>query len=390
MIDFRYHLVSLVAVFMALAVGIVLGAGPLGQEISSTLEAQVRELREERNGLRAQLDQAEARDDLKNQVVQILTPTVTQDQLSGRRVAVVTLPGADRNIVGQLQERIGTAGGQVVLTARLDDSWADPDTAATRHEVAAELAPTVADPEPREGGEPTAETVLAAALSGQDEVAGSNAWRAATDRLEEVGFLDTNWADNQEEGALAPDSFVIVTGTLTTEQVEEDTAGDPQLQQSLDLITAFGALGTPTLVAGYGTESYSDPVQSAESPVVRGVRAEAAMAENVSSVDNVERAAGQLSVVLGLRWSIEGEPGHWGLGTDAVAPAPPVPEPLPPESEPLVPAPTLPPDPTDDADSTEEPTGPLPPTPPPGDGAGDGAGGQLPTDTAPTTGTPTP
>ncbi|NIS33816.1 MAG: copper transporter, partial [Actinobacteria bacterium] len=30
MIDFRYHLVSIIAVFFALAVGIVLGAGPLG------------------------------------------------------------------------------------------------------------------------------------------------------------------------------------------------------------------------------------------------------------------------------------------------------------------------------------------------------------------------
>jgi len=254
-IDFRYHLVSLVAVFMALAVGIVLGAGPLGQEISSTLEAQVRDLREERNDLRAQLDQAQAREELKNDVVAILTPTVTQNQLTGHRVAVVTLPGADRNIVGQLQDQIATAGGQVVQTARLDDAWADPESAATRHEAAAELAPTLTDPEPREGAEPTAETVLAAALTGEEVVAGSGAWRTATDRLVELGFLDVNWADSEDDlTADPPDSFVIVTGGLTTQQVEEDEAGNPQLQQSLDLIAAFGALGTPTLVAGYGTE----------------------------------------------------------------------------------------------------------------------------------------
>ena len=395
MIDFRYHLVSLVAVFMALAVGIVLGAGPLGQEISSTLEAQVRELREERNGLRAQLDQAEARDELKNQVVQIVTPTVASNQLSGRRVGVITLPGADRNIVGQLQDRIGAAGGQVVLTARLDDSWTDPDSAATRHEIAAELAPSLSLPQPREGAEPTTETVLAAALTGHDTVVGSGAWRTAADRLEEVGFLETNWADNQDATAQAPDSLVIIAGDLTTQQVEEDAGGDPELQQSLDLVAAFGALGAPTLVAGYGTESFADPVQSAESPVIRGVRAESAIAQTVSSVDNVERAAGQLSTVLGLRWSIEGQPGHWGLGTDAVDPAPAVPEPLPEETEPLVPAPTLPAEPTDpDQTVPDEQTGPLSPSPPADDGAVDGV---LPTpgtapapDTAPTAGTPTP
>ena len=46
MIDFRYHLVSLVAVFIALAVGIALGAGPLREGISSTLESEVAQLRE--------------------------------------------------------------------------------------------------------------------------------------------------------------------------------------------------------------------------------------------------------------------------------------------------------------------------------------------------------
>lgn len=51
MIDFRYHLVSLVAVFLALAVGIILGAGPLADPIGDTLTGQVDKLREDRNQL---------------------------------------------------------------------------------------------------------------------------------------------------------------------------------------------------------------------------------------------------------------------------------------------------------------------------------------------------
>lgn len=160
MIDFRYHLVSLVAVFMALAVGIVLGAGPLGQEISSTLEGQVKDLREERNGLRAQLEQADDREALKDQAFGIVTPTLTADQLTDRRVGIITLPGADRNIVGQVQDQLSGAGASVVLTVRLGDAWHDPEAAATRHEAAAEVAPEVADPEPREGAEPTLETEI--------------------------------------------------------------------------------------------------------------------------------------------------------------------------------------------------------------------------------------
>lgn len=334
MIDFRYHLVSLVAVFMALAVGIVLGAGPLGQEISATLEAQVRDLREERNGLRAQLDQAQARESLKDEVLQLVTPTLVSGQLTGRRVALVTLPGVDRNIGGQLQDQLTAAGAEVVMTAHLEDSWANPDDAATRHEVAAELAPTLSTPEPREGAEPTAETVIASALTGQNMVVGSAAWLTAIERLGEVGFLEVNWENTPETGIMdPPDSVVVITGDLSTQQVEEAADGDARLQQSLDLIAAFGQLGVPTVVAGSGTESFSDPVQSAESPVVRGLRAESAVAELVSSVDNVEGPTGKLSTVLGLRWAIDGQPGHWGLGTDAQGPAPSVPAPLVPEDE---------------------------------------------------------
>ena len=383
MIDFRYHLVSLVAVFMALAVGIVLGAGPLGQEISSTLEAQVRDLREERNGLRDQLGQAEAREDLKDEVLELVTPTVTANQLTGRRVALVALPGADRNLIGELQDDIAVAGGEAVVTARLEDRWSDPESAENRHDLAAELAPELVLPTPRDGEEPTAETVLAAALTGQDASVGTGAWRNAMDRLSEEGFLDTTWTTGQDAVTSgAPDSVVIITGSLSTAQVEEAADGDTRLQQSLDIISAFGDLGVPTLVAGSGTESYSDPVQASESPVVRGVRAESAIAETVSSVDNIEGTAGQLAAVLALRWAIEGQPGHWGLGTDAVAPAPEVPAPMPEETLPT--GPTAPPqtelptaDPTDgpgagEPDDTEgpgesptgDPTDPVPTTEP--------------------------
>ena len=52
MIDFRYHVVSLISVFLALAVGIALGAGPLKETIGDTLTGQVEQLRQEKDALR--------------------------------------------------------------------------------------------------------------------------------------------------------------------------------------------------------------------------------------------------------------------------------------------------------------------------------------------------
>ena len=45
MVDFRYHLVSLISVFFALAIGIILGAGPLQNSIGNVLQGQVADLR---------------------------------------------------------------------------------------------------------------------------------------------------------------------------------------------------------------------------------------------------------------------------------------------------------------------------------------------------------
>ena len=60
MIDFRYHLVSLISVFLALAVGVVLGAGPLQNSLGTALNDQVTSLRENRKAMQTQLEQTEA------------------------------------------------------------------------------------------------------------------------------------------------------------------------------------------------------------------------------------------------------------------------------------------------------------------------------------------
>ena len=46
MISFRYHIVTLVSVFLALAVGVALGGGPLKGEVDNTLVEQVKNDRE--------------------------------------------------------------------------------------------------------------------------------------------------------------------------------------------------------------------------------------------------------------------------------------------------------------------------------------------------------
>ena len=91
MFDFRYHLVSLAAVFIALAVGILLGAaisGKLGDAENSLSKARF-------DALNDQLTQErERRGDLR---VADLRPELTKSGGSGKRS---TLPFDHQHVVG--------------------------------------------------------------------------------------------------------------------------------------------------------------------------------------------------------------------------------------------------------------------------------------------------
>ena len=95
MIDFRYHLVSIVSIFLALAVGIVLGAGPLQERPRRDAEQPGATLRKEKDVLRSQLELAKAQVDARTSSSRRWRPALTESRLGGRSAVVVTLPGAD-------------------------------------------------------------------------------------------------------------------------------------------------------------------------------------------------------------------------------------------------------------------------------------------------------
>lgn len=111
MIDFRYHVVSLISVLLALAVGIVLGAGPLQGAIADTLTVQVETLREERSQLRSEVEEANAQLDRHATYIEATAPALLEGVIPQWRVAVVTLPGVSEDDVEGVTERIDEAGG---------------------------------------------------------------------------------------------------------------------------------------------------------------------------------------------------------------------------------------------------------------------------------------
>jgi outer membrane murein-binding lipoprotein Lpp len=141
LITLRYHALSIAAVFLALAVGVVLGAGGVSDRLLSSasrqadgLEGQVHTLTAERDGLVAAQRGA---DDFAARI----GPVAVRGLLDKKKVAFVTVGAepADRDALVKL---IGDAGGSVSGELALTPAVGDPARADQLRELTSQLLPT--------------------------------------------------------------------------------------------------------------------------------------------------------------------------------------------------------------------------------------------------------
>ncbi len=140
MVDFRYHIVSLVSVFLALAVGIILGAGPLQNSIGNSLNSQVDTLRESREELRTQLDNVKAEASTANAALEVAAEQILPGTLTGRRVALVAIPGVDDTDLTTTKDRLVSAGAEISSMVSLTNSFASSEQATYRQALASQMA----------------------------------------------------------------------------------------------------------------------------------------------------------------------------------------------------------------------------------------------------------
>ncbi|MBW3609324.1 MAG: copper transporter [Actinobacteria bacterium] len=123
MFDFRYHALSLAAVFIALVVGLLLGVA-IGdkelvssgrEELRSSLRADVRQADQERDEARA-----EARE--QEQFAEEAYPILTDDQLRGRRIGLVVL-GDDERAADLIRRTLEPTGADLAFVAVVRENF---------------------------------------------------------------------------------------------------------------------------------------------------------------------------------------------------------------------------------------------------------------------------
>ena len=116
MIDFRYHLVSLISVFLALAVGVVLGAGPLQNSLGTALNDQVTSLRADRNETKTRLEQTEAAVNDRDTYIAAAAGAYLPGTLTGHKIVLVVLPEAQGGDIDLVTDTV--PGGDNAQEAR--------------------------------------------------------------------------------------------------------------------------------------------------------------------------------------------------------------------------------------------------------------------------------
>lgn len=164
MIDFRYHLVSIISVFLALAVGIVLGAGPLKQPIGDSLQSQVDSLRADRDDLRDKLDSANGSIDKLNTYITESAPALLTETLKGTKVTLVSTPHTPSQTIKDVQGRLEDAGATVSDGGQLTPESLKPEESEKALEALKEIDPKLPE-DPREAFE----KAIAKAYAGEHE-----------------------------------------------------------------------------------------------------------------------------------------------------------------------------------------------------------------------------
>jgi hypothetical protein len=120
MVDFRYHALSLVAVFLALGIGIVLGV-TVGDSLVSDADRNLRDsLRGDVEEARDQARDEQALGERRDDVIEELAPELADGRLRGRRVAVVALGELPAELADSVDEAIEMGGGRVVRSAEIE------------------------------------------------------------------------------------------------------------------------------------------------------------------------------------------------------------------------------------------------------------------------------
>jgi hypothetical protein len=306
MINFRYHVVSLVAVLFALSVGLILGSGLLSSGTGTAAAVQVVDLQAETALLRERVAASESTVGFADAFGEQTQPGQVEGTLTDKSVVVVALPGADDQTLDGTRQALSAAGADVVGTVTVLPEWTDAGSAAVLDSLAAQLVTSGASLPESDGYERGAVVLAASVLDPSGAASESDEVVTTPAAFIEAGLI----ALDQPLSGTAQLAVVVAGGP-----VPDDGESGRRLDALTSLPAAFDSEGSGAVLAG--------PPESATSlGVVDAVRSDADLAAAVSTVDMAQISSGRTSATLALVEQSTGGVGHYGGVGEVDGPAP--------------------------------------------------------------------
>jgi hypothetical protein len=302
MISWRYHLISIVAVFLALGLGVLAGTTVLDQGLVNTLRSQTAELRGDLDDLRQTVTEQRQELATLTTFTEQALPFLVSDRLFGRPVVIVTQEGVEDATLTEARRALDLSGATILttLTVRPEMAASDPSSRADLAGIVG--LPSTSAPEELSSA---AATELAGRLAtspgiaaGQDDLLGE---------LLSAGFVTAG------QPALSDATLAQIGGPG---QIVVAIGGGPP-----DVAPAPGAFLVPltTSLVDLGMTTAAAEGLASRAGYVADVRASVdADTESIATVDDANLPIGGAALILGIQEVIlTGTGGDYGTGEGA-------------------------------------------------------------------------
>ncbi|WP_330254058.1 copper transporter [Nocardia sp. NBC_00565] len=306
MISSRQHVVSIVAIFLALAVGVVLGSQTVAADLLSGLRADKTDLRKQLDVATVQNRRLTDENNAADQFIAGSAARILAGTLTDRSVVVFTTPDAEPTDVEAVTKNLETSGATVTGRIALTDAFVDASEGDRMRTALTNVIPAGAQLRTGQVDQGSMAGDLLGLVLLLDP---ANAQPRSTpeelslvlETLRGGGFLA--YGDTPAHPA---NLAVVVTG---------NGAKSSDNSQGSNIARFAGALrgrGAGTVLAGRsGAADNPGPIAI--------IRSDAALATAVTTVDNLDREIGRVTAVLGLSEQLSGGAGRYGTGTKATS-----------------------------------------------------------------------
>lgn len=313
MITFRFHIVSITAVFLAIAIGVVVGTTYIDGAVVDGLRNRIDSVEQNLDDRKAENDRLDAELGAASSYIDASAPYAVTDRLTEVPVLVVAASGVDEDAVEGMVALTRLAGGRTPGVVWLESPW-ELESGDDRATLAA-----IVD------GDPEADV----------EDLRADAWTAIADELTTASTDGTSTAPTSTEVVDA----LIEAGFLSVDALGDDSTTLADLagaQPRVLVVTGARAEPGPASLVRSIAEASVDRelitvvadvhVTAPEAPG-RGEELLSSLSpellEVVAIVDNADRTEGQVASVLALAAGANGPVGHlgYGDGADGVLPA---------------------------------------------------------------------